>query len=472
MAGAFVPVGEHGRRAAVAAYEILDSPPEQIFDELAQLATDLCGAPISLVGFVDGTRVWFKARVGFDPAELPMAELGFGAAIVESGEPLEVADATGDERFSGLPLVAGEQGIRFFAGAPLVVPEGPVIGFLGVLDSKPRVLTGQQRDGLRALARQIVDLLELRRAVAEARRAQRELRASADWYRSMVDTTQEWIREHDRDGRVTYSNPAVERILGYRAEDVIGTGISDLVVADDHSEIEARMARLVEVPGDSSSFSARFRHRDGGTRWLEGDIVARFDTTGAVVGFRSTFHDVTDRTELQLQLIDLVGLDDLTGLRNRGGFLRSAEDQLKLTRRRGTPLVLLFIDVDGLKQVNDGLGHAAGDHLLRDAADLLATTFRESDVVARVGGDEFCVLLTSDASEAWLAIRRLLDAIEEHHKPAGAGRPYELSLSIGSATFDPERPCTIEELMEQADRAMYANKRARRAQPRLRTPRA
>ncbi len=176
------------------------------------------------------------------------------------------------------------------------------------------------------------------------------------------------------------------------------------------------MAELVDHSGDVPPFTARFRHRDGRTRWLEGDVVVRVDDAGTVVGFRSTFHDVSDRAELQKQLIDLVGLDDLTGLRNRGGFLRSAEDQLKLARRRGTPLVLLFVDVDGLKEVNDTLGHAAGDRLLESAADLLSRTFRETDLVARVGGDEFCVLLTSDASEAWLAIRRLLGAIDEHHE--------------------------------------------------------
>ena len=416
--------------------------------------------------------MWFKARVGFGPAELSLAELGFCAVVVETGEPLEVADATADERFSGLDLVAGAEGIRFFAGAPLVNPAGIAIGALCVLDTKPRVLTGRQRDDLQALARQTVDLLELRRAVAEARHAEQELRESADWYRSIVESTHEWIREHERDGRVTYSNPAVARILGYSPEEVVGTGISDLVVADDRPEVEARMAELVDHSGDVPPFTARFRHRDGRTRWLEGDVVVRVDDAGTVVGFRSTFHDVSDRAELQKQLIDLVGLDDLTGLRNRGGFLRSAEDQLKLARRRGTPLVLLFVDVDGLKEVNDTLGHAAGDRLLESAADLLSRTFRETDLVARVGGDEFCVLLTSDASEAWLAIRRLLGAIDEHHERARGKRPDDLSLSIGSATFDPEHPCTIEELMEQADRAMYANKRARRAQSRAGNRRA
>ena len=91
-------------------------------------------------------------------------------------------------------------------------------------------------------------------------------------------------------------------------------------------------------------------------------------------------------------------------------------------------------------------------------------TFRESDVVARVGGDEFCVLLTSDASEAWLAVRRLLVAMEEHHEQSAGERPFRLSLSIGSATFEPENPRTIEQLMQQADHTMYTNKRAKRAQ--------
>ena len=233
---------------------------------------------------------------------------------------------------------------------------------------------------------------------------------------------------------------------------------------DDRDAWIARIADFGRKPRELILPATRFLDRSGGYRWLEGSALPIFTASGELAGGRGALRDVTERVEMQQQLIDLAGLDDLTGLQNRRGFLRSAEDQLKVARRRETPLVLLYIDVDDLKAVNDSHGHAAGDLLLVDTADLLSATFRESDVVARVGGDEFCVLLTSDASEAWLAVRRLLVAMEEHHERAAGERPFRLSLSIGSATFEPENPRTIEQLMQQADDAMYANNRAKRAQ--------
>jgi diguanylate cyclase (GGDEF)-like protein len=164
-----------------------------------------------------------------------------------------------------------------------------------------------------------------------------------------------------------------------------------------------------------------------------------------------------ERHRMQEDLRRLATVDDLTGLLNRRGFLPLAEHHLNLADRNKLPLVLLFVDLDGLKRVNDVHGHAEGSRMIQDTATVLTKTLRTSDVLARVGGDEFCVLLTGeDAENAERVLVRLVEAVASHN--ARQSRPYELSLSVGAAPYDPGEPCSIEELMERADALMYEEK--------------
>ncbi len=165
---------------------------------------------------------------------------------------------------------------------------------------------------------------------------------------------------------------------------------------------------------------------------------------------------------LQAELRNLALTDELTGLYNRRGFMAIAERQLKVGRRSGRGMLLFFIDVDGLKQINDSFGHSEGDRVVKRTAKALEKTFRDSDVVARLGGDEFAVLAieASDHSEATIRTRLCEDV-----KSICAGESrYAISLSLGAARFDPRRSSTLGELMVRADQAMYEQKR-RRGQP-------
>ena len=167
-----------------------------------------------------------------------------------------------------------------------------------------------------------------------------------------------------------------------------------------------------------------------------------------------------ERHRMQEDLRRLATVDDLTGLFNRRGFLPLAEHHLNLADRNGEPLVLLFIDLDGLKKVNDVHGNAEGSRMIQDTASVLTKTLRNSDVLARVSRDEFCVLLTGDdAVNAEPVLVRLVEAVAMHN--ARAGRAYELSLSVGAAPYDQTEPCSIEELMERADALMYEEKQRR-----------
>ena len=155
------------------------------------------------------------------------------------------------------------------------------------------------------------------------------------------------------------------------------------------------------------------------------------------------------------------GVDGLTHLHNRRGFMPIAEHQLRVSERTREPLALVFVDVDGLKNVNDTLGHAMGDTLIAEASMVLRTTFRASDLPARMGGDEFCVLLRGEsAGEAERAVDRMQEAVAAVNEEEG--RLFELSLSVGVAHFDPELPVSLDQLIEHADGCMYAHKRAKR----------
>jgi diguanylate cyclase (GGDEF)-like protein len=151
-------------------------------------------------------------------------------------------------------------------------------------------------------------------------------------------------------------------------------------------------------------------------------------------------------------------LDSLTGLYNRRGFLDVAERQLRHAERAGVPALLLFLDVDGFKAINDNLGHAHGDLALTEVADALRRTFRGTDVLARLAGDEFAVLSTgAGPAIAGPLVTRLAATLDQ----ARERRRYPLTVSVGSAVCEPVERCSLEQLLERADRDMYENKRRR-----------
>lgn len=183
-------------------------------------------------------------------------------------------------------------------------------------------------------------------------------------------------------------------------------------------------------------------------RKLDGEVLVR------------SIRYAIERHRLLEQARQMATLDDLTGLVNRRGFSLLCQHHFALADRNRAPLPLLFVDVDRFKSVNDAFGHQEGDRALRAVADVLTETFRKSDVVARIGGDEFCVLLTSGSSDgASTGAERLRISLESAN--IAALRRYRLSVSVGIAIYEPDRPVSLEALMKQADDAMYAQKSAR-----------
>lgn len=164
------------------------------------------------------------------------------------------------------------------------------------------------------------------------------------------------------------------------------------------------------------------------------------------------------RREMQEELFALSLMDDLTGLYNRRGFFALARQQLKVAHRMEKEMHLLFIDLDDLKQINDTLGHHEGDLALIGVAKVLKSTFRESDILARIGGDEFVVLtLETSKDSSHILISRLQSSVQNHNLDTDS--LHKLSISVGVATYDPESPSALEDLLERADREMYRSKK-------------
>ncbi len=160
---------------------------------------------------------------------------------------------------------------------------------------------------------------------------------------------------------------------------------------------------------------------------------------------------------MEEELSRLALKDDLTGLANRRAFVTVGAQLLRVAQRAGETAMLIYIDLDNMKDVNDTYGHAAGDQALVEVADLLRSTFRESHLVARLGGDEFAVFVPRQGAEAKAGLDRLRDAVD-----ARTGRFPPVALSIGTSTYDGDGPCSIEDLIRRADAGMYAEKALRR----------
>jgi diguanylate cyclase (GGDEF)-like protein/PAS domain S-box-containing protein len=293
--------------------------------------------------------------------------------------------------------------------------------------------------------------------VTARKQAEEALRASEERFRALVQNASDLIAILEQNGAVRYESPSHQRVLGHAADEHLGRGFLDLVHVEDRPEVAASLRALVDHPGEIATLEYRRRHRNGTWKFIE-STASNLLAHPAVAGIVLNSHDITERKQSEERLIHDALHDELTGLPNRALFMDRLRLSMERSRREPDRLtIVLFLDIDRFKIVNDSLGHLVGDELLVQLSGSLTAALRPTDTIARVGGDEFAVLLdgAKDAADAeQIAARiheRLIAPINLR------GHEIFLTASIGIAMHTPEyeRP---EDLLRDADTAMYRAK--------------
>ena len=318
---------------------------------------------------------------------------------------------------------------------------------------------------LRACADRSGQALRVQLEPAEGKLA--ALERSEERFRRIVHCAEEGIWEIDAGARTSFVNPKMAQMLGYAIEEMLDQPLVAFMDDEGRGILERNIARRQRGVAERHEF--KFLRRDGGELWVTLATNPIFDGDGAYLGALALVSDITDSRASAELIWQQANFDTLTALPNRHMFQDRLGQEVKKARREGTLLALLFIDLDGFKQVNDTLGHAQGDLLLVEAARRIAACVRTTDTVARLGGDEFTVILTG--LESLTAVERIAQAIVTRLQTPfalGAANPA-VSASIGISVF-PADAVSPDDLVRNADQAMYAAKQSRRCRYSYFTP--
>jgi diguanylate cyclase (GGDEF)-like protein/PAS domain S-box-containing protein len=324
-------------------------------------------------------------------------------------------------------------------GAPVTDARGRVVGSIGVHND-----------------------ITARRAAAEA------LRESEARYRLMAENSTDLITRVALDGTILYASDASRRLLGYEPAEIVGQRARSLIHEEDRDEV-LELSRLIHDSAPTT-FSYRVRRKDGSLVWFETTSRSIRSEGGPEVDeIVSVSRDISERRRAEEQIEYQAYHDALTGLPNRWLFRDRLTVALAQARRLKRPLAVMFADLDRFKLVNDTLGHTIGDELLKTVAYRLKSALREEDSIARMGGDEFTVLITDlkGADDALTIAHKLLDVVAQPMRVEG--HDLFITTSIGIALF-PDDGDSAETLLKNADQAMYRAKESGRSAAQLCTP--
>lgn len=293
--------------------------------------------------------------------------------------------------------------------------------------------------------------------ITDRKKLYEEIRTKNVYFAALFESAPEAIAILDENDHIIRINGEFTTLFGYSADESVGQSINDLIVPKDllveSANYTAKVASGVSVRVESSR-----RHKDG--HLIAVSIAAMpFRVENEPGRVYAMYHDISALKRAEDGLRALLLEDELTELPNRRAFITLSEQHLKQAMRTDSDVLMIFIDVDRLKDINDTWGHLAGDRTLIDTARVLRESFRESDIVARLGGDEFVALLTVDSDQtAELIASRIQAHVDKHNAETEQG--YPLSLSVG-ATRSKAEGTMLADLLAQADSALYEQKRGR-----------
>lgn len=373
---------ESERLNALSDYGFDDENLLPSLDPVVQIAVRMFGMPVAAVNMIGSDHVFFAAATGIGEVNMGR-DVSFCAHAITQHDVMVVGDASRDERFHDNPLVTAPGGVRFYAGVPLLSVEGQPLGALCIIDSQPHEdFSRDDCERLRELARMAADRLELRRIeVASAR-----TRPLFEEYAGTSPTPVVWF---DCWGEIVAWNEAAASLFGYELAEGAGQAFELLLPERQRSAFRGLISGASDatsldgmaVPGEITGV------RKDGSELSLGLTLFSWSEKGKLK-FEAVLKDLTARQREEEALRQLASVDVLTGLANRGQFYRCAEEVLVQSR----PASVLMIDLDGFKDVNDSLGHAVGDGILREVAQRLDRLASAGATVARIGGDEFAIL--------------------------------------------------------------------------------
>jgi len=377
---------------------------------------------------------------------------GIAGWVALHGEPLVVADSALDARhFAALDILTGIT-YRSILCVPLRAKQ-KVIGALEVLDRPAGRFLPEDLAFVESLATSAALAIENARlyqqvryelgqreqALAQLQLANDKLATNQTRLRTIIEADASGLLVLNLNGVIEFANPAAQALLARSSEELVGSPLGFALRVDTTTEVR------LELP-------------DGRHTHAEMHLV-NIDWAGAPC-LLATLHDITERKQIEETLRSLSLHDSLTELNNQRGFVLLGEQMLAMARRQSKSTLLFFADIDGMKDINDRLGHAQGDQALLLTAEVLRASFRGSDILARIGGDEFAVLALQSGG---IGIQEMTDQLQDNLAKANQTNnyPFSLKLSVGAVLCQPDDSRTLKELMVRADESMYKQKRGK-----------
>ncbi len=416
-------------------------------DPVVHIAARMFNMPVAAVNMIGSDHVFFAASVGVGAVDMSR-DVSFCAHAITQSDVMVVPDATLDERFHDNPLVTGIANLRFYAGVPLFSPDGLALGALCVIDNQPHLdFSADDQQRLRELAKMVSDRLELRRIEVSSNRT----RPDFEEYAGNSATPVVWF---DEGRRIIAWNAAAAQSHGYELAEGVGRSVEILIPERDHPVFRETIARAV-VSGslDQLAIPAEVNGlRKDGTEFLLGFSLFGWKDADHM-RFEAVLKDITAQRLEEAELRQQANIDPLTGLANRARFYRSVEDTLIAP----APAAVLMIDLDGFKDVNDTLGHAVGDGILREVSIRIAKLVDAVGIAARIGGDEFAIMLPN-MTNADIAMQLAGAIIDNIAQPIAIdGHEVRVAASCGVA-LAPLQAQEALELVSDADLALFKAK--------------
>jgi diguanylate cyclase (GGDEF)-like protein/PAS domain S-box-containing protein len=311
------------------------------------------------------------------------------------------------------------------------------------------------------IGRQIAGAIANAQLFTDLKKTEKSLRESEGRFRALVEQAAVGVAEIEMcTSRYLTVNRRLCEMVGRTEGEMVATTFKAITHPEDLHLHEDKAALLLAGKIGHYNLEKRYLRKDGETVWVNITVSPLWKPGEKPGRNMIVAEDITERKRMEAEMREMSLRDLLTGLYNRRGFITLAEQQLKAANRAQRPLPLTFIDCDGLKWINDTLGHKEGDKALIDTTHILQQTFRESDIIARLGGDEFAILSidAADMNHDDFS-RRLQQHIDTYN--AKEPRQYKLSLSWGTAIYNPESPISLDQLISAADELMYTQKKAK-----------